>query len=298
MKTNNINPVLATEIEQCGFVEKDYTDKLKNFISAINEKYEALNAELKILEADNAIKTSLISHAGRLASLGEMASAMAHELNQPLSIIRADMQTLDILKSNELSSEDLTDIISSSIRQVDRASNIVTHIRNFTRKNTNDYKLVNMAASIESALSIFNEQFRLHEINVIRNFDESIPDVLLEEHQLEQLSIHLLSNARHAVETMKQKIGSQFKMEIHINLHHDKNNKQLLFEMIDNGIGMSTDVQEHCREPFFTTKQIEDNTGLGLVIVDNIVNTLKGDLEIKSESEKGTSVCIKIPVGE
>src|SRR3990167_7866329 len=116
---------------------------------------------------------ALLSHACRLAALGEMATGIAHELNQPLAIIRNNMQAFELFESVQLSAEEIKEIVESTIAQVDRAAKIINHMRGYARKNqkiAGPIESVNVIHTVESALSMFSEQFRLHEINVIKNF--------------------------------------------------------------------------------------------------------------------------------
>lgn len=269
--------------------------------SAINgyQNYLSLLAEIterKKLEKENAEKAALLSHAGRLAALGEMATGIAHELNQPLSIIRTNMQSLSFLKNENLPLTDMDEIIASSIRQVDRASNIITHMRSFARKEENEFSMMDISIPIDAAVNMFNEQFRLHDIEIEREYDTELPEIYIEAQKVEQLVVNLLSNARYAVEENRKEKGSNFKMKIRLKLKYIQENKKILFEVIDNGLGMSPEVVEHCMEAFFTTKKVGEGTGLGLIIVYNIVKLFKGDIEIKSTVGVGTSITIMLPV--
>lgn len=91
-------------------------------------------SSLKELERQNNEKMLMLAHAGRFAALGEMATGVAHELNQPLAIIRNNMQTLDYVPIDQLSVADRKDIIEGTIKQVDRASSIINHMKAFTKK--------------------------------------------------------------------------------------------------------------------------------------------------------------------
>lgn len=266
--------------------------KMQNIICTVKDI-----ADLRKLEKENAEKMTLLAHAGRLAALGEIATGIAHELNQPLSIIHTNMQTLEMLGLTQLSEADLSDLISSTIRQVDRAAKIINHMRNFARQRQETPEPINLLSPIENAIGMFNEQFRLHQIQLIRDFETDLPMIKAEEREIEQVVVNLLSNSRHAVEVMHQKNGTKFEMRITLKLIHLKEQKAILFELIDNGCGMSEEILEQCLDPFFTTKLVGEGTGLGLSIVYNIINNLNGKMEIKSQPEQGTTVSIIIPVG-
>lgn len=272
----------------------------------LNSNNEILNivclakdiSKIKELEAQNAQKQTMLLHAGRLASLGEMATGIAHELNQPLSIIKTNMQSVEFLLNEKISIDDLKEIISSTIRQVDRASKIINHMRNFSRINQNEkIEPIDILEPIENALSMFNEQFRLHEIKIIKNFEPSIPKVFIHAHELEQIVVNLLFNSRYAVEAMKEKFGPESIMQININVKYVPVEHSIMLEVQDNGTGMTEETKNHCYEPFYTTKEVGEGTGLGLSIIYNIIKSLKGKIELESEIDKGTTIRIFLREG-
>lgn len=254
-------------------------------------------SELKKLEKENAEKMVVVAHAGRLAALGEMATGVAHELNQPLSIIRTNTQTLEIIGVENLTTEKIEEIISSTNRQIERATKIIDHMRSFGRKQENNLTLISAEEPINAAISLFNEQFRLHEIELILTIDNDIPQMMADEQQIEQVMVNLLSNARHAVETMRAKMGRSFAMKIAVNLHYIEAKNEIILEVTDNGIGMSADVFEHCFEPFYTTKEVGEGTGLGLSIIYALIKELKGTIKVDSQPDHGATVSIRLPIG-
>jgi histidine kinase len=255
-------------------------------------------SELKRLETENTQKMALLAHAGRLTALGEMATGVAHELNQPLSIIRTNMQTLDIVPIEELPKEELKEIIVSTMRQVDRASAIINHMRSFARKQQIHCEPINIIPPIQAAIGMFDEQFRLHQIEINFDFDKDVPFLPIESQEVEQIIINLLSNAKHALEIMKFKVGNSFNMKISLNLSYKKASKEIILKVADNGVGMTADVREHCLEPFFTTKEVGEGTGLGLHIIYSIIKTLKGSIDIETAPDNGACFIITIPVGD
>ncbi len=251
---------------------------------------------LRKLEKENAEKISLLAHTGRLAALGEMATGIAHELNQPLSIIHSNMQTFELMGKAQLSDEDIKEITSSTIKQADRAARIIDHMRSFARQKKEVPEKIDLSSPIEAAVGMFNEQFRLHSIEIIRDFKPDLPKTNVEEREVEQIVVNLLSNARYAVELMREKADSKFKMQITIKLSYQQDINAIVFEVKDNGIGMSKEVLAQCMDPFFTTKPVGEGTGLGLAIIYNIVKNMNGHMEMESELEHGTLVRITLPV--
>lgn len=265
-------------------------------IMALNENLKKEIEERTRLEQENTEKAMLLAHAGRLTALGEMASGVAHELNQPLSIVRTNIQSLLYLAGDSLSKE-ITEIISSSIRQVDRASHIISHMRTFARNSEMaPLTAIDLAEPIESAISMFNEQFRLHNISIITSLEKSTPKTLIDPQHIEQIVVNLLSNSRYAVEKMCEKNNNAYKMEIKIDLQYIKEKRQFLLQVSDNGQGMTKKELDRCFDPFFTTKPVGEGTGLGLSIVHSMVQNFKGDITINSVPGKGTEVKLYLPV--
>jgi PAS domain S-box-containing protein len=237
----------------------------------------------------NRIENRLIQ-SEKMAVVGRLATGIAHELNQPLTIIRANLQTLELLSNNELSKSDLLDLVSTSIRQVDRAAEIISRMRKFAIKMHKTSNAINIVEPIESALLTFEEPFRTSGIAIIRNFEANLPPLRIDHEQFEQVVCNLLSNAKYAVEKMKLKSPADYSMLIRLDLTFDKVNGQIMFDVTDNGIGMSEEILKHCLEPFFTAKEVGEGAGLGLTTVYNIVKLVNGQFDITSQTDKGTTV--------
>jgi len=265
-------------------------------------------SELKKLEKENKEKLMMLMHAGRLTSLGEMATAIAHELNQPLSVINMNLQTLEMLHKEGIqefiTNQDLTELLSDSIKQVNRADNIIRQMRKFARKNKDlDTKPepIDIITAIEAALSMFHEQFRVHNIKVETEYSQKCKKVIIDEQELEQVMVNLLANAKYALfakQDIESSNATNYEMKIRIELSSSDEKGKMILKVSDNGIGMSQKVKEHCFEPFFTTKKVGEGTGLGLSIIYNIIKNANGDIEIESEQNKGTTFTITFICGD
>jgi len=233
----------------------------------------------------------------KLATLGEMATGIAHELNQPLggiSLIATQFRKLiarDNLTQKEIESG-LKDIEIS----VKRMSKIIRHIRTFARQDKLKFILVNVNETINSALNLLGEQLRMHEIKVIKKLSSYIPQINGEPYQLEQVWINIITNARDALDQKKEQTSDYRKK---ITIYSIYNNESKIVEIIykDNGMGMSEQVREKAFEPFFTTKEVGKATGLGLSISYGIIKKHKGNIEIKSQQNKGTTLKVYLPAG-
>ena len=237
-----------------------------------------------------------MAHAGRLAALGELASGMAHEINQPLTVIRLIADTLKQHFIQQALGKLETENIEKIIHQVDRASSIIKNVRTFSRPKNIKIHPIDLAIPLDLALGFFREQFRSNQIQLLVEMDEQLPLVSVDPQKFEQIVVNLLSNARYAVEKKKEYCSQDYKKQISIRLYYADKERNLVFEVSDNGIGMSAEVQARCMEPFYTTKDVGEGTGLGLSIVHSILSEFKMDIAINSTLDQGCVFKIYIPM--
>jgi len=155
--------------------------------------------------------------ASKMGTLGEMASAMAHEINQPLSVIKTACGFFMMKKDDKESIEEETlfEVIEKMDKNVDRATRIINNMREFARKSGMDISKVNINQVIEKAFEFFTQQLKLREIETIWELEEGIPKIEADPDQLEQVFINLFLNARDAIE---QRWDSQRPLHLHYNL--------------------------------------------------------------------------------
>jgi len=250
------------------------------------------------METDLQEKQAQIIHAGRLSSLGEMATGIAHELNQPLSIIRLDAESLKFLLKKAGHSEARYEAeLNSVIANVDRAANIIDYMRGFARVKDDGHEPVSLTEPVNKSLTFFREQFRHHEILLQTDYEQNLPLVMVSPQRFGQIAVNFLSNARYAVDKRgEQESAGNYRKEILLRLFYDENRNALVFEVRDNGIGMAPEEKSRCLEPFFTTKEVGEGTGLGLSIVRGIVKEFDGSLEVESEKGVGTAMRVVLKV--
>ena len=266
--------------------------------TAIYHSYLIDISDLKRTQAELQEKQLQLAHSGRLAMLGEMATGVAHEINQPLAIIRAQSELLKIIlvKVPNLESTIISDL-NTVIEQVDRAANIIDHVRNFARIDEEVTGPVSLVEPLEDSLVFFSRQFLNHNIKFTMDCTHDLPLAMVHPQRFEQIIVNLLSNSRHAVDLQGDTLGKEFEKQIDISL---KPISTSLIQLVisDNGVGMTADQLDNCQRPFFTTKQKGDGTGLGLSIVRSLVKEFNGILEIDSASGKGTTVTVSIPISQ
>jgi len=241
--------------------------------------------------------------ASKMATLGEMATGMAHELNQPLSVIKtaASFIRRKMDRQEELARDILNTLTSEIEGHVDRASKIINHLREFGRKPDMKLEPVDVTEILKRALDIFIQQLKLREIEVAQYFGPDLPLVQADASRLEQVFINMLINARDAIEekwaAAKAPGNEAFPAEPkRITLKTYAAGGSVVAEIIDTGCGIPSGVREKIFEPFFTTKRVGKGTGLGLSISYGIIQDCGGSITVDSEPGKGTRFIISLPV--
>lgn len=234
--------------------------------------------------------------ASKMATLGEMATGIAHELNQPLSVIKtASSFMAKKVKKGEPISEDILKTMAEEIdSHVDRASRIINHLREFGRKSEVKREKVMVNEALEKALDIFSQQLKLRDIEVEKDLDAELPFILANSNRLEQVFINLLINARDAIEERVEKAGETGATK-KIFLKTGVVNGKVVVQVRDTGSGIPKHILEKVFEPFFTTKTVGKGTGLGLSISYGIVQDYEGTIEVETRENEGSTFILSFP---
>ncbi|MBE3113282.1 MAG: response regulator [Actinobacteria bacterium] len=272
----------------------------KEIISKMNEELERKIRErtLKLSQT----QTQLFQ-TSKLATLGEMSTGLAHELNQPLtgiSLIAANIRKL--IKMKLLKEKELEEAVKDIEENVRRMSNVISHIRTFARQDTLKFAHMDINDSIKGALNLLGEQLRLQDIKVIKELSNNLPMIEGERYQIEQVVINIISNARDALDDKgrwDKKRLKDWSKTITIKTAMQKNYKKedcVCIHVSDNGTGMSPEVKQKMFEPFFTTKEVGKATGLGMSISYGIVQSHKGMIYVDSKEGEGNAVSVELPI--
>ncbi len=239
----------------------------------------------------------LLIQASKMATLGEMATGVAHELNQPLSVIKtaSSFMKKKIQKGEAIKDEILQTLSQEIDSHVDRASKIINHMREFGRKSDVKKEKVNVNVSLKQALEIFSQQLKLRQIEVVEDLEEDLPAIMADSNRLEQVFINLLINARDAIEERWEKSDSRVgDKKIFLKTRHE--NGMIIIEVKDTGTGVSKNILDKIYEPFFTTKEVGKGTGMGLSISYGIVQDYDGTIKVETEEGVGSNFIIKFPI--
>jgi signal transduction histidine kinase len=220
----------------------------------------------------------------RLASLGEMAAGLAHELNNPLTGILALSQ---LLQNADMPAEHKEDI-ECIHDEAKRAADIVKNVLLFSRKKTSENGKSSPNDVIKEILRLREYEEKINNINVVTNLEENLSEIPLEKGQLQQVFVNMISNAEAAIKE-KSKSGT-----ITITTQRVNNHVNIIFS--DNGCGIKKQLLPRIFDPFFTTKEIGKGTGLGLSICYSIIVKHGGKISVKSQVNEGSTFTIRMPV--
>ena len=223
----------------------------------------------------------------KLATLGEMATAVAHELNQPLNVIRmAAGNSRRKISEGTADPEYLNNKLERIEAQSARAAAIIDHMRMFGREAKEPPELIAPAMVVANALNLMGEQLRLAGIEIVSELAEDCPSILGHTIQMEQVVLNLLTNARDAI------VERDGKAKITLRVFQDDEGVHITAE--DTGGGISDDDLPRIFEPFYTTKKMGKGTGLGLSVSYGIVRDMEGTISVVNIND-GARFTITLP---
>ncbi|KPJ79137.1 MAG: histidine kinase [Deltaproteobacteria bacterium SG8_13] len=234
--------------------------------------------------------------ASKMATLGEMATGVAHELNQPLSVIKtASSFLMKKVRKKEPIPEDILFTMAEEVdSHVDRASKIINHMREFGRKSDLNLVKVQVNQVLERSFEIFSQQLKVRGIRVEWNLDSDLPEITADPDRLEQVFINLLINARDAI-IDRLEAGGQDEVLTKIFLRTRGEADKVIVEVCDTGVGIPPAVKDKIFDPFFTTKEVGKGTGLGLSISYSIITEFGGSISAVGNEPQGSCFIITLP---
>ncbi|CRM08213.1 PAS domain-containing sensor histidine kinase [Pseudomonas sp. 24 R 17] len=234
-----------------------------------------------------------LTQSAKMATLGEMATGLAHEINQPLNVMRmAIVNVLKRLRTGDAQIDYLTDKLQRIDTQVQRAARVVDHMRVFGRRSEIEQQPFDPSQAVEGTLSLLGEGLRGKGVEVRVTPADAAMQVKGYVDQLEQVLINLVVNARDAL-LSKQEKDPAFRPWIAVHCEHDSRHLRIWVE--DNAGGIDPRLLERIFEPFFTTKPIGVGTGLGLSVSYGIVENMGGRLSV-ANGEHGARFCVELPI--
>ncbi len=247
-------------------------------------------------------KDAQLLQTGRLAGLGQLSTGIAHEINQPLNIIKLIVTGMirQYSKNKTLDVDDVVKELNTINQQTIRVQKIIRHMKLFARKKAQmTLTEIDINIPVNDSMLLIGRQLEEHNVRLQLNLEEDLPKVKGDAIQIEQILVNLINNARDAVETKEavllQKGRKDYKKEITVCTCFKGQN--VCIEISDNGSGMTDEISRKLFDPFFSTKG-QKGTGLGLSITYNLIKNLNGDISVSSKAGKGTVITVSFPPAE
>src|SRR6058998_3329191 len=244
--------------------------------------------EMERREQELRDKQEQLVQAGKLATLGELTTGVAHELNNPLNNIGLFVgNAVDLMELAVTEKEQIVRELRAAMQQVRKATEIISHLRTFGRAAPVSRELIVLRQVIERALSLMREQLRLREVEITLDLGPDEPVVVGNAIQLEQVFINLLTNSRDAVADSPRKS---------IRISGSVGSTAVDVAVADTGHGIPAELKGRIFDPFFTTKAVGKGTGLGLSITYGIIKEHGGTISVVSPPGEGATFLIHLPL--
>jgi two-component system NtrC family sensor kinase len=248
-------------------------EEIRNWTHTLETKVEKRTAQIKKMQNN-------LARSERLASLGELVAGIAHEINNPLT---------GILMFSSMAAEtpgidaQLKDDLATITRETERCAGIVRGLLDFGRESIPHKSFVSANEILDKTLALVENQILFQDINIVRDYAFTLPDIEVDPNQLEQVFMNIFINAAQAMPD-----GG----ELSISTSVDQN--WILVRIADSGCGIPGENLERIFDPFFSTKE-QKGTGLGLSVSYGIIENHGGDILVESSAEKGTAFTIRLP---
>lgn len=276
---------MAVDLEKSHAELKGYSETLEEKVRGRTAELKTANDELAFTNAEYRKAQSQLIQAGKMAAMGEFGAGVAHELNQPLAGIKGYTQ---LLLSMVPEDSPLRPRLQQIDKQASRMKEITQTMWNLARRSNFEYSFISIEQPIKDSLILISEQFRQHQIDIVTDFGEDLPQVYGDANQLHQIFLNFLSNAKDAID--EEKGGA-----VKITAAPIADRRYVRIRFFDSGLGIPSDIADNIFDPFFTTKDPGKGTGLGLSINFSIIQQHHGFIDMYSEEGAGTIFSITLP---
>ncbi len=289
--------VRVSDESELGVLADSFNAMLDRINEMTNERYSLLEQqaqqwtqalEQKVQErTEQLAKTqAALDRQQRLASLGQLAAGVAHEINNPLGgILTFASLVLEELPSDSPARADMNEIVA----QTDRCRRIVKELLEFSRQRSARTAARDVNGIISRTLALLEKQASFQNIEVVRELDHDLPDAIIDESQMQQVFMNLFINAADAMNERGR---------LTVQTGRTSEEDYIFIRITDTGCGIPKNHLEAIFDPFFTTKDPGKGTGLGLAVCCRIVQAHGGRLEVESQDGQGTTFTIVLPTGQ
>ena len=249
---------------------------LRGIVSNFRDVTERRQIEGQLMAAD------------RMVSIGTLAAGVAHEINNPLSYVVANLALL----ADELgtSGSETAEILAAARDGAERVRQIVRDLKTFSRAEESVQGDIDIHRVLDAVANLSWNEIR-HRARLVKDYGQSLPLVRGNEGRLGQVFLNLVVNAAQAMPE-----GAASRNEIRLRTRSEGG--RFIVKVRDTGAGIEAKHQQHLFDPFFTTKPVGVGTGLGLFICKNIVTSMGGTISVQSEMGKGTTFTVTLPIGD
>lgn len=268
-------------------IERFSNDECGDLAGAFNRMTSSLQTSRSELEqAMQQVRTTQeqLIQSEKLSAVGQFVAGVAHELNNPLTAVVGFSELLQSMPTDDRTRSHLDRIAKSA----HRCHKIVHSLLSFARQDPPERKLVQLHTLIEEVLEIMAYDLRTSDITIGRDLADRLPAIMADPHQLQQVFVNILGNARQAMEPFQRK-GQ-------IAIRTRASGRSVVIEFEDNGPGIRSEHLAKIFDPFFTTKPVGKGTGLGLSLCYGIIQEHGGTITARSELGQGATFAIELPV--
>jgi len=268
-------------------VELDSRDEFGDLAEAFNHMTENLKLSRQQLEATvETLKTTQaqLIQSEKLSGIGEFVAGVAHELNNPLTSVMGFSELLQLDETNPQQKRHLEMVHKSALR----CQKIVQSLLSFSRRHQPERKLVCVNGLVEAVVEILAYQMRTSNIEVITQLDPKLPQAMVDQHQIQQVFLNIVNNARQAIEEHRPK-GC-------VRISSGVAGRNVRVTIQDDGPGIRDENLSKLFDPFFTTKEVGKGTGLGLSLCYGIVKEHGGTIQVRSKYGEGATFMIELPI--
>ena len=264
-----------------GLAKVSFLPEEKRLLKMVAQELSQVIQRASIEEERQKLQIQL-QHVKRLAFVGELSAGIAHELNEPLGRVLGFAQLIKKAGSlNDQQSEDLERIIKASLY----SREIIKKLMIFSRQMPQQISKVNLNAIVNNILYFIDVRFQSRGIRIVKQLENDLPDIFADEVQMSQVLVNLITNAVYAMPNG----GDIFVIT-------KSRDSQVSLIVRDTGSGMTPEVKSKIFEPFFTTKPVGQGTGLGLSVVQGIIDSHHGRIAVNTVLNKGTKFEIQLPL--
>ncbi|MFH1691990.1 MAG: ATP-binding protein [Candidatus Omnitrophota bacterium] len=286
---------MIKEIEAANEKLKDYSHRLEHMVDERTTKLRKNMEEISRINEKLKKTQSQLVQTGKMAAVGQLASGVAHEINNPLAIILNNIQLIKIwIQQKNISDSDVD--FASYVKMVEdavsRCKKITQALHDFSHVSQEKFELFYVNDAIEKTLALIEYETTLHSISFEKDLQANMPKIFGDFQALQQVFLDIIVNARWAIE----KHSDKRKGLITIKTVYEPGDHYVRVFIMDSGIGISEKNISRIFEAFFTTKEVGEGTGLGLSIAYNIIRQHHGNIEVKSMEGEGATFVISLPL--